>query len=173
MRVFVSYSKEDAEIVRGLQQALESRQIEAASMLDVPAGELRSDRIEQASCDADAFIFMLGPGASANPWLQAEWTALLRNDWDGTRPMIPVLLHGQQACDIPRFLKGRKALVATNCDELAEQIEWLLQNLDEARQPKPTEKDREEQEQRLEELRDFAESLKAGFSFDADTIQPR
>ncbi len=141
-------------------------------MLDVPAGEAWSDKIEQASANADAFKFLLGAGASVNPRLQAEWKALLRNDWDAKKPLIPVLLHGQQPSDLPRFLTNRTALITTNFDQLVEQIERVIQNPGQGRRPKPSEGTKAEQAHRLEELKEFAEALKKDSDFDTDTIGP-
>ena len=141
-------------------------------MIDLPAGEGWLDRIERASADADAFIFLLGAGASADPRLRAEWKALLRNDWDGKRPMIPVLLHGQRPSDLPRFLANRSALTATNFDELVERLERRIQNPGEGRSTKVSEEAKAEQAQRLEDLKDFAEMLKRESDIDGGGIRP-
>jgi hypothetical protein len=173
MRVFVSHSSEDAELIRSLQQALERRNIEASSTLDVPPGELRSERIEQAGANADAFIFLLGAGGSANPQLQTERRALLRSDWDGKKPMIPVLLHGQQPSDLPKFLANRNALFTTNFDLIADQVERVIQNPSEGRNPKASEQARAELSRRLEDVKDFAEALRKERTTDTGAITRR
>jgi hypothetical protein len=139
-------------------------------MLDLPAGAVWADWIEQASANADAFIFLVGGGASKNPHLQAEWKALLRSDWDAKKRMIPVLLQDQRSSDLPRFLANRSALVTTNFDQLVEQIERLIQNPSEGRRPPASEKAKTEQAHRLEELKDFAEALKKESDIEADAI---
>ncbi len=67
MRVFVSSSSEDLELVRDLQNALERRNIRTSSMLDVQPDESWSLKVEQTSVNADTVVFLLGPGASASP----------------------------------------------------------------------------------------------------------
>lgn len=160
MRVFVSYAKEDAGIVRDLKQALHDRHIELHSMLDFAGGETSPDKVEQASADADAFVFLLEPGSHAEPRLQSEWRALLRNDWDGKRPMIPVLLHGDGVADIPRFLANRDALVTPNLEQIVEKIERVVRNPEEGRRRKPSARAKAEWAQRLEELQSFGLALK-------------
>ena len=162
MRVFVSHSSEDAEVAAKLQQALERHNVEALSAPNAENGELWSERVERASAGADAFIFLLGTGATSNPELQAEWRAMLRNDWDGTKTMIPVLLQGRAEADLPKFLASRTALAATNFDELVNQIEDVVQHPEKGRKAGAVAKARAEQANRLEELKAFGEALKLG-----------
>ena len=80
-------------------------------MLDLPVGASWTDRIEQESANADAFIFLLGAGTSVDSHLQSEWQALLRSDWDAKKPMIPVLLPDWGLSVLPKFLANRHPLV--------------------------------------------------------------
>ena len=139
-------------------------------MLDIQPGESWSLKVEQASANADAIVFLLGPVASASPQLQAEWQAVLRNDWDAKKLMIPVLLGGQSPSQLPKFLANTHPIVATNFDQPVAQIEYVIQSPNEIRVSGVSETSRAEQRNRLEDLKTFAEALKSGAEPDGSTI---
>jgi hypothetical protein len=170
MGVFWSFSHEDFELAEKLQEALERRNIRTRSILDDPQKDLQSSTIEQASSSADAIIFLLGSGASVTPQLQAEWQAVLRNDWDSKKPMIPVLMHGQAPGQLPKFLINTRPIVTTNFDQLVNELEHRVQNPDETGAPVTSERNKAERRDRLEDLKTFAEALKSEADRDSGKI---
>ena len=101
---------------------------------------------------------------------QAEWQAVLRNDWDGKKLMIPVLLHGQPSSQLPKFLANTRPIVTTNFDQLVDQIEQVVSNRNEGRVSDISEKSRAEQRNRSEDVKSFAEALKSGMEPDRGKI---
>src|SRR5579864_7709001 len=109
MRVFISFAQRDAELAAQLEAALRRHNIQAWSSLDVASGEEWKRLVDRESAKADGFIFLLGPGFSANSQLQAEWRSFLRSDWDSKKPLVPVVaVHGAASKDLPPFLRNRK-----------------------------------------------------------------
>jgi hypothetical protein len=106
---------------------------------------------------------LLGAGASVDPQLRAEWLALLRNDSDSKKPLIPILeMHGRFPDDVPPFLRNRKIICTTNFDDVVEKVEYFLQHPAETRDPERDAIGRADQAQRLYELKEFALALKDG-----------
>ena len=161
MRVFISFAKRDAEWAAELEAALRRHNIQAWSSLDAAAGEDWRRVVDRESPDADGFVFLLGAGASANPELQAEWRSLLRNDWESRKLLVPVIhLDGAAPEVLPPFLRNRKAIYATNLDDIVDQLRYLLEHPAESLNRAHEQKARIEQEKRLNELKDYALALK-------------
>ncbi len=117
--------------------------------------------VDQESASADGFVFLLGAGASTNPQLQAEWRSLLRNDWESKKPLIPVI-HGHHASlqDLPPSLRSRRAIVTTNLDTAIDELRYLIEHPTEALDRTHEQQSRVEWEKRVNELKDYALSLK-------------
>jgi TIR domain len=164
MRVVLSFSHEDANFAARLEDALRCRDIHAWSSLDLASGEQWSQRIEQESAQADAFVFIVGSGTSINPHLESEWRTFLRNDWESKKPLIPVLIDRAAQDKVPSFLRSRKVVAATNFDGAADQIEHLLKYPSESMPAAAFEKAKVDQASRLEELKEFALALKEAAS---------
>lgn len=173
MRVFLSFSHEDAKFAAKLEDTLRHRNIQTWSSLDLRAGEQWRQRVDQETAQADAFVLLVGAGASLNADLESEWRTFLRNDWESNKPLIPVLIHRAAENKIPSFLRSRKVIATTNFDEAVNQIEHLLQNPDESRIPAAYERAKADQANRLEELKKFALALKdAASTHDGDAKRP-
>lgn len=161
MRVFISFAQPDAELAAQLEAALRRHNIEAWSRLDVPSGEEWNQLVDRESAKADGFIFLLGPGFSANPLLHAEWRSFLRNDWDSKKPLVPVITaHGPASKDLPPFLRNRKAIYVTNFDAVIEDLQYLVQHPAETLDHTHDEQGRAERKKRLSEIENYALALK-------------
>ncbi len=161
MRVFISFATQDANLATQLEAALRRNDIETRSSLDVTSEEEWKRVVDRESASADGYIFLLGAGASANPQLQAEWRWLLRNDWDSKKPLIPVI-HAQGAPpqDLPPFLRNRRAIVTANFDTAIGELRYLIEHPTETLDRTHEQQSRVEQQKRLNELKDYALSLK-------------
>jgi hypothetical protein len=104
---------------------------------------------------------LLGAGFSANPQVQAEWRAFLRNDWDSTKPLVPVIAApGIASEDLPPFLRRRKAIYTTNFDAVIEDLQYLVQHPAETIDHTHDEQARAELKQRRREIQDYILALK-------------
>lgn len=161
MRVFLSFAKQDANLATQLEAALRRNNIETWSSLDVASGEDWKRVVEHESASADGYVFLLGAGASANSQLRAEWRSLLRNDWDSKKPLVPVI-HAQDASlqYVPPFLRNRRAIFTTNFDTAIGELRYLIEHPSETLDRTHEQQSRVEQEKRLNELKDYALSLK-------------
>jgi hypothetical protein len=161
MRVFISFATQDAKLAAQLEAALRRNDIETRSSLDFASGDDWKRVVDQESASADGFVFLLGAGASANPQLQAEWRWLLRNDWESKKPLIPVIhAHDASRQDLPPFLRSRRAIVTTNFDTAIDELRYLIEHPSEALDRTHEQQSRVEWEKRLNELKEYALSLK-------------
>jgi hypothetical protein len=162
MRLFVSFAQHDAELAAQLEAALRRHDIQAWSRLDAPSAEEWSQLVDRESVQADGFVFLLGTGFSANPQLQAEWRAFLRNDWDSTKPLAPVIAApGIAPTDLRPFLRRRKPVYTKNLDAMVDDLQYLVQHPAEAIDHTYDEQARAEQKQRRRDLQDYILALKA------------
>jgi hypothetical protein len=67
MRVFISFAKRDAGLAAQLEAALRRNDIQTWSSLDVASEEDWKRVVDRESASADAFVFLIGAGASVNP----------------------------------------------------------------------------------------------------------
>ena len=161
MRVFISFAKRDASLAAQLEAALRRNNIETWSSLDVASREDWQRVIEHESASADGYVFLLSAGASSNPQLQAEWRWLLRNDWESKKPLIPVIhADGVGTQDLPPFLRDRRAIFTTNFDTAIGELRYLIEHPAEALDRTHEQQSKAELEKRLDELKDYALSLK-------------
>jgi hypothetical protein len=175
MRVFISFSQKDAEIAAKLEEVLRTRNIKTWSTLDSHPGEDLHRAIDEASADADGFIFVLGAGVSASSQLQAEWRTLLRNDSESKKPLIPIVrVHGSAPTELPAFLRNRQPLVfTTNYDDLVERVAHLLEHPNETWDHRRDEENKGDQAHRLEELKEFALALKQDTAGTTGSVEHR
>jgi hypothetical protein len=166
MRVFISFAHDDANVAAQLEAVLRRNNIDTWSALDLAPGEDRTQAIDKKSASADAYVFLLGAGASENPQLRAEWRSLLRNDWESKKPLIPVILeHGAvppYLPHLPPFLRNRRAILTTNFDVAVREVRYLIEHPTETVDRTHEQQSKTEWEKRRNELEDYALSLKQG-----------
>lgn len=162
MRVFISFAHDDADLAAQLEAALSQNDIEAWSRLDVTSGEDWKHFVDRKSAKSDAYLFLLGAGASTDDQLQTEWRLLFRNDWESNKPLIPVILHahGQWSGDLPPFLRNRRPIMTTNFDDVIDRVRYLIEHPAETLDRTHEHEWRAEQDRRLNELREYALALK-------------
>jgi hypothetical protein len=110
MNVFISHSSKDAKIAEGLAQALRGHDMNPVlNFVPQANGQGLQAALERATPTADAFVFVLGTGESADRKRQIEWRYAHRKQWDadGSIPMVPILLGSDER---PPFLRDRHAV---------------------------------------------------------------
>jgi len=161
MDVFISHSREDAPLVEKLERALRRKNIGAWSDLDLLAGEDWRKSMDDAIHRADAFILILSPTTSESSKNSEEWRNILRNDSESKKPLIPIVRSKELSqYRIPAFLRNRQFLSTENFSELLDRIVYLLYHPAETRNRRLDQKGKQDQIQRLEELKKFALALK-------------
>jgi hypothetical protein len=161
MRVFLSFARDDANLAAQLEAALRRNKIDTWSALDMAPGEDWAQAIDKKSASADGYVFLLGAGASENPQLRAEWRSLLRNDWESKKPLIPVILqHGGVPHKLPPFLRNRRAILTSNIDDAIRELRYLIEHPAETLDRTYEQQSKAEWEERRNELKDYALSLK-------------
>jgi hypothetical protein len=161
MRIFISFSEGDADLATKLVAALRRNNIETWSSLDAASREDWKRIVDDEGASADGYVFLFGAGASVNPQLQAEWRWFLRNDWESKKPRIPVIhAHRASLQDLPPFLRNRRAIFTANFDTAIGELRYLIEHPSETLDRTHEEQSRVERKRRLNELRDYALSLK-------------
>ena len=160
MRVFVSYSKEDAKLAAQLEDALRRRNIEVWSDFHLEAGEDWRKRVDEEAALSDALLVLIGAETAITPHLESEWRAFLRNDWESNKPLIPCLIDTAFEDRIPAFLRSRRSVALTHFDTAVDQIEHLLKHPGESIPRAVYERARVEHETYLKRLEEFALALK-------------
>lgn len=163
MDVFISHSHEDAPLAAKLEKALRGRNIEAWSTQDgnLKWGDNWKTQIEEELDKVDAFILILSPANLESSKKPEEWRDILRNDWESTKPLIPIVRSKDlRENKIPAFLRNRQFLSTENFDELLERVLYLLYHPSEIRDRQRDQEGRQDQIHRLEELKQFALALK-------------
>src|SRR2546426_612972 len=95
MRVFISFAQGDAELAAQLAASLRRHDIEAWSRLDFASDDRWHSEwhafVDREGGTVDGFIFLMGPAYFVDDELRAEWRWFLRHNWDGTKPLLPVI----------------------------------------------------------------------------------
>ena len=116
MKVFLSYGHGSAAQAGQLAARLAAEGIQPVDPTPrLEAGEDWSAAIERDLQSADAFVFVLEPGAERDVRLQEQWRSAIQQSWSGpAKPMIPVLVGDAQ---LPGFLRDRQAIKVANADD--------------------------------------------------------
>ena len=86
--VFISYSREDAEIAHQVTEILERGGHRPWIDNQLVPGQRWKDKIEQAIDDCDAFLFLLSPRALNSEYCQWEYSVAVEKQ----KPLFPVLI---------------------------------------------------------------------------------
>ncbi|MEW5826289.1 MAG: toll/interleukin-1 receptor domain-containing protein [Candidatus Bipolaricaulota bacterium] len=104
--VFVSYCHKDHEFVVRLVDALKRHGVPVWWDHDMRLGDIIEGGVEDALCDADAFLVVLSRRALASNWVQLEVAAAMGRNRAGSKlRVIPLLRRG---CTMPALLAAYK-----------------------------------------------------------------
>ena len=160
MKVFLSHGNASAAQAGQLTARLAAAGIEpvdATSLLQ--PGQNWASAIDREVKSADAFVFMLEPGAERDAWLQEQWRSAIQQSWSGpAKPMIPVLVGDAQ---LPGFLRDRQAIKVETADDWNRVADAVAASLktDQAAAGPAEAAQSAERKQRLEEIAQDATKL--------------
>ena len=160
MLLFISFDKPNADLAAELQAALRGHNIETRSSLDVPSEEDWRRLLDEEGAKADGFIFLFGPDISITPELQTEWRLFLRNDWEGTKSLIPIVHAEGTFAKLPGFLRIRKAIFTTDFDSIVDRVKYLVEHPKETVDPVYFRLAEIEHEKHVNAVRAYALALK-------------
>jgi WD40 repeat protein len=124
--LFISYSRSDAEFVRGLHAALEARDRRSWVDWDIPAITEWMPEIEQAIDAADNALFVLSPSWLASPICRRE----LDHAVAGNKRLIPLLCRPLDPDALPAALGKLNWIDFSDGDRWDESLDTLIEALD-------------------------------------------
>jgi len=100
--VFISYSREDDEVVEKLIRALNAKGVEVWRDIErIFPGENWLEKIEAAIRDSAAIVYLVSRHSANLGWISAEFQAAIRND----KLIVPVIINDTELHRIPVFLR--------------------------------------------------------------------
>ncbi|EIV91289.1 WD40 repeat-containing protein [Frankia sp. QA3] len=103
--VFVCYGRADRAWVRGLAEELKLAGLRVFyDEWEILAGDHVVHRLDEGIRGSAAGVVVVSPDALAQPWVAAEYAAMLHQAVEGARPLVPVLLKD---AELPPFLGSR------------------------------------------------------------------
>ncbi len=126
-QLFLSYNHSDrieAEKVAGL---LRERGVSCwLDASELAPGDNWEDRMFEAIRGADAFVSFVSPGRKDSRWQLVELGAALIPSSEGKLRLLPVLLPGATAADVPGPLRRFKPISEPTSEAVAERIAEAL-----------------------------------------------
>src|SRR5262245_43285259 len=130
-RVFVSYSRKDASIVREIVNALKEQGLTVWSDDSHTAGTDWATDIEKALRQTDAFIFVISPESLESPSVNFELgVALSRSADSPDLRIIPVMVKKVDQKALPPLLRNKEVVKAERKrpDKVASELIKALEN---------------------------------------------
>ena len=147
--VFLSFASSDEEIVKPIWQELclsGLRVFWSDASLKKEAGNSWFEVIQSSLEKSRHLVLFCSPASMVSQWVQREYSAFLSHCYrPNVRRLVPVLLQGYKASDLPLFIKNLEAwhlgcgtsmkdlislLGGVNIEELRSENEFLKQNLE-------------------------------------------
>jgi hypothetical protein len=172
--VFISYASDTKRWAEELTRALKSQGMEPwVDFKDLHPGQRWREQLERAIDASEMLVILVGSGSRATPWQEAEWSAALTGTWaDREKKLLPVIF-GEG--DPPPFLRN---WVSLRIDPESEAATWTRDVLDALRSLRNKAvhstgpQNREERQERLDEVRKAAEELRKQQPDDPPGISP-
>lgn len=122
-KVFISYSRTDAEWARSFAQALKDRGVSVwFDQFEIHAGDSLRDALETALRDSDVLVTVIGPQYPAKPALFFELGAAI-----GMRKkVVPIVPENLDPDTLPFDLRLRKYVVRQSPEETADELSHSL-----------------------------------------------
>jgi len=129
MRVFISYSHEDKQIVKRISEDLRRQGVQAWLDEDlISPGEQWIDKLSEAFESSDAILVIMSRNTAESRWQTSEIAlAVATQRKDPSKRIIPVLVDRQ--ADVPFFLKDLVYCDLSSEDKYEQSFELLLHTL--------------------------------------------
>jgi hypothetical protein len=130
MHVFISYSREDAQVAEKLNAALSAAGFQTFyGRRDLPIGEEFNRKIAQAISACDLLVFLASDcSIKLGSYTRAE-LAFAESKWPNPNGFVlPVLINGCLAVNLPAYLRTIGALSPDNLD--AQVVAWVESRLE-------------------------------------------
>lgn len=107
-KVFISHSSKDDWFVQRLVSDLEKAGIEVWVDDRITVGDEFIEEINQGLFDSDYVAVVLSPNSIESRWVKREYSAgLKREDREGKKIVLPLLIRNIADCDIPPLLSTK------------------------------------------------------------------
>ena len=128
MRIFLSHSSTDKNIVRKMNKALESQGYKTwLDENDILIGDSITNEIGKGLKEADVVLVFLSKHSVASSWVSTEWQTKFFNQVNkGEVYILPLLIEN---CDIPNLLEDKKYADFTDLDSYETNLSNLLRTL--------------------------------------------
>lgn len=121
--VFISYSSHDSEYALQTRRVLEEKGITSFLVeYGIPVGESWSHAIRRAMEESKQVIVLVSRNSMESNWVQFELGAA----WGMGKRVIPLLLPGTKATDLPPLLSGFQAFEFENIKHLSNELSEAL-----------------------------------------------
>jgi hypothetical protein len=173
--IFISYASDTKPLAEELTKALESQGIEPwVDFKDLQPGQRSREELERAIAAAQCFVILVGSKSRATPWQEAEWSAALASSWAHSEKKLLPVVFGEG--EPPPFLRN---WVSLRIDPQREALTWTRHVLGALRNPRNeaapglAPQNREERNERFDEVRKAAEELWKGQMDEPPAIPPK
>ena len=163
MNVFISHSRQNGGAALKLCDKLSGSGLKVwLDTLELDSGADWNPRVADAIREADAFVFLVGPGATPDRGQQFEWQQVTEHEYylDPQKPLVPVVIGN---AEIPGFLRARQTLQvdesSIDFEALAAKIAQAMQNPDGTVDLEKLERGRVAREQALQGLKEYSLAL--------------
>lgn len=118
-RVFISYTRSDADWARSFAEALKQRGVRVwLDQWEIPAGVPFREALEAGLRESEVFVALIDPGFSLNPNLLFELGAAIGM---GKR-VVPIVPRQADTAKLPSELRNRQCLLRDSPEGTAEQL---------------------------------------------------
>ncbi len=102
--VFISHSREDADIAKNIARTLEKENLLVSSESKLSFGENWSSRVKDNIKAADAYVILISPSALESNHCRNEWADIQEKAWHSKSVKVyPMIAEG---CTSPSFVKS-------------------------------------------------------------------
>lgn len=125
--VFISYSREDRELVTRLHQALEARQRDAwVDWEGIPPTAEWLAEIYEAIDASQALVFVLSPSSLASKVCRDE----LQHAVDQNKRLIPLVYRDAETVEVPQCLRALNWIFIRDGDDFEDAVDTLINAID-------------------------------------------
>lgn len=168
--VFISYPHDEKSDAALFASALKNKGLSTwVAEADLPAGADWKGQIDNALTSAGAIVFFVYKHQEPSKWMEWEYMRALESYWSGKARILVPLLMGSNV-EPPVFLKQWRSLRVENKSDLERAatrlVKWVQS--DQPMRSEPSRKDKQEINQRLNEIARQAKNIESSSSDDKE-----